>query len=66
MQITYQARPLSIGMLLSPALGPVALHVGRVLLSPLLLAIAALLSIHGIFRQLLPVVLGAPLALALQ
>jgi hypothetical protein len=45
---------------------PIALHVVGVFLAPLLLTVAALLSINGIFNELFPMVVCAAAALAIS
>jgi hypothetical protein len=64
-QFTREAGPLSTGTVVSPPLCPIAFHIIRIIFAPLFLAVAALLSIKGIFNELLPMVGCAAAALTI-
>ena len=57
--------PLSTETVVSSPLCQIALHIKRIILAPLFLAVAALLSIKGIFNELVPMVVCAPAALTI-
>jgi len=57
--------PLDLETGLSSPLCPIAFHIIRIIFAPLFLAIAALLSIKGIFNELLPMVGRAAAALTI-
>jgi hypothetical protein len=59
-------RLLSIKKVTGPPVRPIALHIVGVFVTPLLLTVAALLSIKGIFDELFPMVIRAAATLTIS